>query len=259
MQLKIQFAKLEEAPQEIRPLPIAHSTVATNFGNIAGSNRLIPSQCNFFNKAILYFYYGVPFYDNRQALSQNPLDAPIAIIFTPDALLEVDRLVPFDSGAAISGWFRTITSNLGEIDNYCLDNEGIATAPKLVHHLFGSNDAYLQGTFRNGNCASEILNAIVKLYATDLTGSGVDHRKYCIECQTFKDFDISKYIEWIGFPEGQIETFRKLLRWCYPKVPAFFAYESSRVIDSSAIAGMLRYKAKKFLRKYSEDLNIEKI
>jgi hypothetical protein len=252
--LEQELAGLPDPSEDFALLPICHSTIASVFPAIAETNRLQISPCDKLKKEALYFFYGGPAFRPRGELSQSKLELPVAFIFSPEALADIDGFFPFDSGAAKGGYYESV-GRFKELKRFYVRNGG-NTAMKLVYNLFGTNLDYLRGRFLTNLPASEILHQIARLYMEDLTPSGVDHRKYSIECVALKDHIVSKYVEWLALPESYLGEMVRLFRHMKPRRPEYFPYESHIASDPVALAGMIAYEARKFLRKYIGDVPI---
>lgn len=248
-----EFAGLPGPDESINPLPLGHTTTPEAFGEIAANDLLRPAASNPLMGAphLLYTYYGSPFFRGRGALSEGDLSLPISMLFAPGALAEIDRFLPFDSGAALEGWFSVLDLSNG-IGDYCLRNgkHDVSTAPKLVSALFGSNEKYLNQECKSLMGGSGILARIVQLYATDLTGEDVDHRKYCIECHSFKEVVVSKHLEWIAFPKPIEEKWlilrRKLLQNSRTP-PKAISYPVPKVRNPRSFSATLNSWAKEYV------------
>jgi hypothetical protein len=249
-----EFDSLAASPSDVYPLPLGHTTSAKHFQSIAGTGTLVPRECNLLKEPVLYFYYGAPVYKLNTPLSEDDLGLPVAFLFSPRALVEVERFVPFDSGAALlgkyEGWNRVHT----EIAGYFVRNRGPDTGPRLVFNLFGTNARYYKEEFLPHGTELLALRDILTLYALNLTDHRIDHRKYTIECQVLKQFNINQYLVWIGFPTALFDNFLALVKSMEPDMPEYWRYSTPRTRDPDDVSALLRTEAKRFARKYLREV-----
>ena len=233
-------------PSELPPaLPVAHLSIAKWFENIVQDGFLKPNQCKFFNKDLLYFSYGGVFHRTDKLNTKDASISPIAFIFSHTLLEQLADYYPYDTGAAASGKYGSWSEELKKFDRYLV--KGNSKVPsKLVHHIYGSNEGYIQ---RNpmSSCGKkpEPLPTLYQFLKDDLLNERVDHRKYAIECQFEKSVSLAKHLLWVGYPESQTDVFRDLLKLLpSDKPPKSYPYPSDEISIPDNVAADLEKKAK---------------
>jgi hypothetical protein len=170
-------------------------------------------------------------------------------MFSPRALAKVDRLVPFDSGAAIRGKLSSWKGGAVRIEDYFIKNHNRITAPKLIFNLFGTNDNYYMGLFVQRKQPTAILEDVIQLYSMDLTGDGVDSRKYVIECHCLQSLQVARYLVWIGLPTAYLKDYTRLVEHMADP-PEVYPYKVARVGVPAEISAVLNVEAKRFAERY---------
>jgi hypothetical protein len=243
MSLSAEISALGNGAPEIAPLPLAHFASVQQFESICKGLQLEPQECRILEQRVLYLFYGGLFYRKTTKLSESDLDLPIAFVFKPAVLNEISMLVPFDSGAALTGKYGPWPRKGRRVLDYFVDNDGYTTAPRLVCCFFGNNENYLNSEYRSVEGTGHIAE-VLTLYANDLTGQGIDRRKYSIECIGRKALTFGTYLEWLAFPEACLGNVSSLLKRLSPNVPDYYPYKCGRVKSPLEVCAILNQKMK---------------
>lgn len=168
-------------------LPLVHSTKSYNIESLIKLEKLTPSECDKYNKKLLYFFFGRPSYKyNKDEDTSELWELPTCFVFDDLIGKNPKRILPFDSGAYIAKRYPSYLQSI-PIEEYECDQ---ADAPqRIVSAIFGSLDAYIGGNpkseqvlkseFQLGPLDAEIL-AIRKL-ADDGTPRSFDDRRMSVE------------------------------------------------------------------------------
>lgn len=127
-------------------LPLVHSTRCEFLAEIAASNSLCPFPCDVFGEALVYLFYGRPAYRSKRGqLPNTGIDlCPICFILrTPQIAPQIERIFPFDTGAAHNGLFETTVSR-NDFRKFSLGKD-IESAQRLLSHFFSSSLDYFLG------------------------------------------------------------------------------------------------------------------
>jgi hypothetical protein len=235
------------------PLPIVHVSVARWFSSIVHEGKLEPRMCSVFGESLLYLFYGGAFYRPPEGLTKNASELPIAFLFEPSVLTTISRFYPFDTGALASGRLGALGDRLKPfLGEFRVSGTDVQTPSRLVHHLFGSNEKYVDGSL-DPNCQTKPspLPELYELMSQDLTSSGTDHRQSCIECQTSNPIDLGQHLMWLAFPESEWITLTELYRTkTYPRIPHYYSYRSHVIKNPREITYDVHQKVLEFIQPY---------
>lgn len=272
---------LENHPMECSvklSLPIAHLTSGRSFMDIIDAQKLQPQYRREFGCNLLYFSYGGVFHrlnSSRNQDDQETTQLPVAFLFKPDLLNQIEYFFPYDTGAAVHNIFPSPWSDkLCEFDNYRICNDAHWHLPsQLVCCLYGSHKHYLNGQAGYGKgqlcipCLEHLsplqksLTTLLEFLTTDFTKnpkSFIDHRQWVIECQTSNPIilhEVFNNILWLGMPNRYRQNFDNLCRQLCtqleipPTFPRNDFYPSERWIKRpSEICSMLEDKAHEIIK-----------
>jgi hypothetical protein len=211
-------------------LPIAHLTTARAFSQIVLDCELRPIQCKVFGEPLLYLFYGGVFYRPRADWSSNAAELPVAFVFGPSILQEIYCYYPFDTGAIQSGAVDEWSERLKPIDRFKV-NGSDDMPQRMVRHLFGSNDGYLRGTFRD-NRPSEAsgMSALYEYMGTKRGVIKLDQRLNKIECHCARPLQLSSNLLWVGLPDVYTEHFAQLCAKLDPYIPQYYIYSGMKAV-----------------------------
>ncbi len=198
---------LEEAFEALSPklgqlmlLDLCHISLTKHLKEIVNCDRLIPHPCKVFNENLLYFSYGAPHYRPKDCQTQNPLEFPLAFVFSTSILENMCSFFPFDTGAmsgdSFGGKWR---SEFPNIKDYSLSSNPAC----LVECFYKSNENYLSGRVVPSPPAGS-KQPILKLHrflSANLSKQGIDQRQRTIECSSREEVSLIDTILWIGYPK----------------------------------------------------------
>jgi hypothetical protein len=161
-------------------LPLIHTTRALHLKHIVGKNAIITSWCDVFNDNINYFFVGRPSYKHKHKRDDEQAaywELPACFILEFDAVTDIRRIYPFDTGAHHSGKMPTFIQ--------CIDRKeyeviGIPDGPqKIIGAFFGSPKNYFKLDAKERNkfyseyslgVFDEEVKALHMLASTSITG-----------------------------------------------------------------------------------------
>jgi len=232
------------------PLPLAHLTAKRWLLRILKAQRLEPRPCKILLSNLLYFSYGGVFYRNSKIQTERVSELPVALLFSPEILRKVSRFYPFDSGAMGRGLFGPEwTAKLAPFDERFRVNasDGLRDATKLIHHLYDTNQNYLNGRAHAGSRSKMApFPLLYDFLSANLSTLGVDHRQRTIEAICEAEIEIAKNILWIGFPAHRTASVLKALLPCVGlNIPPFRTYNFTKNFNPAEIAARLEEQAYK--------------
>ncbi len=238
-----------------RALPFSHLTIARWFDSIVDAGVLRPTHCSVFQSDRLYFFYGGVFYRTGNGPTRERSELPVAFLFEPPRLTDVDEYFPYDTGAARDGRLDSNGLDLADFQRFSVrGRRDHRTASRIVHALFGSNRNYVDGIPRANTVGEpEVILALRDVLRTDQTPLGVDRRHAVIECQLQRSFDLVDGLDWIGFPHPLMPVFERLCAKSQPRVPRFHPYRYHATFHPHEIAAQLEHEAFRHIRRYLED------
>ena len=185
-------------------LPIGHLSVVRWFEEILQCGELTPKECKYFNDDLLYFSYGGILYHPPNAPTRDATRLPIAFLFEPKVLDQIDYYHPYDTGAAASEKYgKEWSVELQDFNKYkILGNGCLRTPRKLVHHIYGSNENHLTGQVHPSiQTLPNPFPDLHKFLTCDLSDVETDHRQYSIECTTTQRVSLARGLLWIGYAD----------------------------------------------------------
>lgn len=260
--LESAFNQLVHPEKESLPsaLPLFHLTLAQNLTKIVEDIALKPQYCRVFKKNLLYFSYGGLFYiPGGDRNSRNAAQAPIALLFKPTLIEQIDIYYPYDTGAVKQfNQYGSHSEELQKFNRYRIHGHGDPYLPsKLVYHLYKNNSNYRIGII-NQSCGEypEPFPQLFKFLNTDLSEQRCDERQYTIECQATRNIYLQDNLEWIGIPESLFPQFQKLFKAMSPSPPFCYQYTSHSIINPTKIVGKLEAAAEQYIERYLEPQRI---
>lgn len=215
---------IENEADKLPLLPLTHITTLHGFRAVSSGNKLVPTRCNYFDKDLLYLFYGRPSYRATQEASSTLLwNAPVGFIINPRTIKKIHRIFPFDTGAFKSGRYGRIFAPNSELDDFELEKEW-QSVTKYVLKFFGDNERYMLGRSSVnqdvGNFDFEIqgieyLSRLGGLQLSNRTNS-VDERASALEIQLNEAVGLDQSIMAIIVPEDILNEERFLTaikRW----------------------------------------------
>ncbi|MBK5168926.1 hypothetical protein [Paraburkholderia domus] len=196
------------------------------FRSAAESGYITPEFCPLFKKTLTYCFYGRPAYRfDYDGAMRAGLWAPSVVIFEPTIEHYGVLLHPFDSGAFLSGRYRSWIPSQFDLRDFELPLRCGAPA-KCVRAFYGSNENYWVGNALRSplNCSGELEVAAVSDMISDLAGDPADDRRLAIEMVLGGRIPLNReYVRALVVPD-QLKTADYVLRCQYEKNIPVFAY-----------------------------------
>lgn len=230
------------------PLPLAHMTVWRWLDHILHAGQLEPRHCKVFDREWLYFSYGGLFYRTADCQTQQASELPVGFVFSPNVIRAVSEFFPFDSGAMANGVFGSWRDRMEPFAERfrVAAPDPLATAPRLIHELYGSNRSYLRGV-PDGAAAvkTEPLPLLYEFLQADLSASGVDHRQRTLEGLSAASVTLAPHLLWIGVPRCDTErVLAAIYERTRPEMPEVFEYdEQPQNFNPREVAKILEQQA----------------
>lgn len=236
------------------PLPLAHLTLTRHLNSIITDGYLKPKRCGVFGRDLLYFSYGGISYSPKSFMTRNPMELPVAFLFSPKLLNVVAHYYPCDSGAAHNNQYGDVwSSELQNFNKYTVNGDQNNSrrnnlASKMVHYVYGSNANYIGGEVIE-TCQEhpEPLPTLYQFFQEDMSEKGIDERQTYIECQLLNHISIAESIVWIGYPEKYTDMLMKILELTDPEIPEHKTYSYHRNFNPQRATERLKYLAQKFV------------
>jgi hypothetical protein len=191
-------------------LPFFHSCDAFYLTSILEEGKLAPAQCTIFkNEKLLYLFYGRPAYKSsiKKAAGLHSL-LPVSFILNADAINDIKRIAPFDTGAFTYGFFKKYMHPGMKLDSFFLTPDKTSIS-KTVSYFFDTNEQYYASRPRN-QVEFDALHFEIESYYALLKGVGqgkVDDRKASIEVQLQSGILLnSNTVEAIILPENFLSS-----------------------------------------------------
>ncbi len=126
-------------------MPLTHVCKALVGQDIAREGRIEPSDCDVFQRALAYFFYGRPAYRTRgDGPIKNLAACPMCFIFDPRMLDRAQEIHPFDTGAFNARLYSHVMMEEMKIADFSLERES-RRPNKLIRAVYGTREAYFEG------------------------------------------------------------------------------------------------------------------
>jgi hypothetical protein len=203
------FAKfLGTHPVNSVELPLVHNTRCELLQAIASSGALEPTPCPVFKQNLIYCFYGRPVYRSSKVGLEYSTDyphCPICLVFRRDAIRNITRVYPCDSGGLSAGAFDPpISAGLRDLFEI---SRTAASAQRITTAFFGSNRQYYDGiALQNPAIPQTELEA--KMYHALISTRGTssfDERRSAVEVQTPDRIELRNNVAYVILPAGFLE------------------------------------------------------
>jgi hypothetical protein len=121
-----------------------HTTRALHLKHIVGKNEILTSWCDVFNDKVIYFFVGRPGYKHQHHNSKDEQaqywELPACFILEFDAITDIRRVYPFDTGAHHN---RMMFTFIQCVNRQEYEVVGVPDAPqKIIGAFFGNTQNY---------------------------------------------------------------------------------------------------------------------
>ncbi|CDZ59612.1 hypothetical protein [Neorhizobium galegae] len=202
-----------------RPLPLIHTTSTNGFRHILRDKAIkAHKECPVFKEWLVYFFYGRPAYKiSVDEATQRVTDEylPVAFITRPDAVSNIKRIFPFDSGAFDNAAYGGVHHRSSTLADYELA-PALKSARRVVRAFFNTNQNYVLGEPQQRR-VNAFDNPEVNAYLTLIDGTtdlSIDDRRYSIEIQTLDPVTLANDVVAIVMPLSWLnsKSVRRLLK-----------------------------------------------
>lgn len=230
------YSCLETVEGAEKPLCWVRTMAPRVFRSAAEDGYISPEPCPLLGRGLTYCFYGRPAYRfDYDCLMRAGLCAPIVVVFEPTVEHLGVLMHPFDTGAFISGRYRSWIPSQFELRDFELPL-GCGAPGKYVRAFYGTNEAYWVGNALQSplNRPGELEVAAVSDMITDPAGDPADDRRLAIEMALGSQIPMDReYIRALVVPD-QLKTADYVLRCQYLKnIPVFTyrVYQRKTVIE----------------------------
>jgi hypothetical protein len=246
--------RLDEPDEAPMLLPVAHMAPASSMESIAAQGALRPHFCSSLDAELLFLSYGGIHFRGENCQTQDTGQLPVGFLFEPGVLDAAKSAFPFDSGAAAAGRFGPDwTVRLGDYrSRYQLVLAGRPEIlSRLVYHLYGSNQRYLEGRSRVAHGEEPPpVPELREFLSADLSHFGVDHRQRTIECLFGSGLTLGRSLLWIGYPSAMGKHLPVIFRSTKPWVPEMFSYSGHFNSNPAAVTAVLEHQASRLVKRF---------
>src|SRR5205807_1545800 len=101
-------------------MPLTHVAPMFAFRGIVTGNHLVPEKCDHYGEDLTYLFYGRPAYRVKQETSHLlPWSVPVLFVLDSEKTYRIRRVIPFDSGAFMSGRYGSIFAQRSKVSERC--------------------------------------------------------------------------------------------------------------------------------------------
>lgn len=197
-------------------LPLVHSTDSFTLEDVLTDGELTPQSCPVFEgETLTYLFYGRPAFRPNADAEPTGLGhyLPICLIFKSDAVTDVKRVFPFDSGGFQSGIYGAFLHKKMRLGDFGLTAD-LSTPGRIITHFFGTVDGYLRGKavaaadYDPAEFEAQSYHALISAKGANIG----DDRGAAIEVQTTDNLSVATAVEAVVLPSTFVdgETGRKL-------------------------------------------------
>lgn len=184
-------------------LPLVHSTRSEILHAIASTGVLEPQSCSVFGEKLTYLFYGRPVYRSSRFGLEPSTDlpyCPICLVFRPDAIRNIARLYPCDSGGLRGDKFDPPIPGVDYL-HFELSRT-LKSARRLTSKFFGTNRNYYHGAAKKNLPLPKGEVEAHKYYELITTSgtSAFDQRRSAIEAQTHERIELRNNIAFVILP-----------------------------------------------------------
>lgn len=231
-------------PQLLEQLAVVHVTIGRHLASIANFGAIRPTFCSVFDRDLIYFSYGAPYFRPANRQTQDALEFPIVFVFEPKALSQFWRFYPFDTGGLVRGIFGDRwQKELSDFDELFIDRQ----PERLVACFYETNPGYLKGTVSSAAPAKEPLKSLHNFLREDLSHLGSDQRQRTIECIAQKPISVFNGLRWVAYPTSFSTEIAKLWGLCSEKFEGF-PYEEDVNENPSALVTLIKQEMRSRFR-----------
>jgi len=180
-------------------LPLVHSTKAFHLRSLQQSNTLLAGDCDvFIGEKLNYFFVGRPAYKTETEESESAYwEFPCCFIFEFEAIGDIKRIFPFDSGAFNQ---KRYPSYLKMMKSEAFEVSSVAGSPgRIIGAFFGSPSRYFEmkpvgeDEFHAEHLLKPMDMEVKALHRLSLekSASTFDDRRLTIEVQSSSDVDLT--------------------------------------------------------------------
>jgi hypothetical protein len=193
-------------------LPLTHVTRPDIFMELVESQTLTITKCKVYEEELLYFFYGRPAYRPFRGVqsTSQPGFRPVCILLNPDAIADITRMVPFDSGAFSKELYSQHIPPYMNLTNFEFHG-GIEQAAKFVAAFFGTNLAYYLGRIRTDLKLSptDFIGHAYSSILCDRSVTNFDDRRGTIEIHSSKNVLLTREsVKAVSLPYEFLEDFK---------------------------------------------------
>lgn len=139
---------IKKYPNELPIMPLCHTCDGFAFMHATTNNTISIAPCDKYpGESLAYVYYGRPAYRSdkmKKGASKMPMHFPTCFVLKPEAITNIKRILPFDSGAFKTNLFDNYFHPRHTCEDFQLEPT-LDMPGRLVHLYYGSNKQYYHG------------------------------------------------------------------------------------------------------------------
>jgi hypothetical protein len=223
-------------------LPLVHTTPAFCFADICKGDSIEPERCRFFDRNLLYLFFGRPAYRLEDSVdSELEFNWPIVFIFDPEKIGPIEAVFPFDTGAFHQRIYKEFFSGRSKIEDFKLRG-ALESARRIISRFYKNSSQYFsERSTKNVDIPSMEFEAqgVHALSRFPPIGKGPDERSSSIEVQLSHSIEIAKSAVAIILPQEYLKlepVVKALARW---NIPIVRFYEVFSFFDTEKRIGQL--------------------
>jgi hypothetical protein len=141
---------IADVPPAIGHLNLVHVTSAGFAKQILEDKQIVTRNCTVFGKDLVYLFLCHAAYRRKDWAdkSDNLSIFPAAFVIDPEKLSTPFHIYPFDTGAAVDGYYKNAGADGVYLEDYALSQD-LEGARKFIAWAFGSLSGYLNRTLRD--------------------------------------------------------------------------------------------------------------
>jgi len=201
-------------------LPGVHTTNGSSFNEILQYNKLRLKVCTYYQKPLLYLFYGKPAYRLQRGSNLSTRlsgDAAVCFVLNTTKLPDMHRAFALDTGASFGNRYDDYLPQGVSIDDFEIAANPVSVA-KLVKAFFDENERYVNGSAKESIKFSplDVVSDVYKAIASS-TVSTFDDRACTCELQYDAELEINKdTIHTVVIPDmlfGETRIQKKMREW----------------------------------------------
>jgi hypothetical protein len=126
-------------------MPLTHVAKGLLARDIIRDRRIEPSECEVFDRALAYFFYGRPAYRvSGDGAIRDAATCPFCFIFDPSIIDRAQAIHAFDTGAFDRRMYNHVLMEEMQVGDFSLERD-TRRPNRLIRCVFGDRETYFEG------------------------------------------------------------------------------------------------------------------